>query len=174
MENFPFVLICPFSAYPTPQFTWMKEGQILNAAINPYVVITDGGKRLEVKHAQAEHAGKYTCIAKNEAGESRKDFLIDILVPPSMDSDLTSQLTVHENGSLILNCSATGNPFPSIIWLKDGNELELDNNYFLSSDNIQLEISNVEAHDSGTYVCIATNVAGSSEKEFIVDVMCKF
>ncbi|GIY13520.1 hypothetical protein CDAR_68362 [Caerostris darwini] len=171
MENFPFVLICPFSAYPTPQFTWMKEGQILNAAVNPYVVITEGGKRLEVKHAQAEHAGKYTCIAKNEAGESRKDFLIDILVPPSMDSDLTSQLTVHENSSLILNCSTTGNPFPSIIWLKDGNELELDNNYLLSSDNIQLEISNVEAHDSGTYVCIATNVAGSSEKEFIVDVM---
>lgn len=79
LENFPFTLVCPFSGYPVLQFSWMKDGQSLNPAINPYFSTADGGKRLEVKHAKANHAGKYTCIAKNEGGESVKDFLVDIL-----------------------------------------------------------------------------------------------
>ncbi|GBM98114.1 Hemicentin-1, partial [Araneus ventricosus] len=171
MENFPFVLICPFSGYPALQFTWMKEGQILNTAINPYLTTSEGGKRLEVKHARAEHAGKYTCIARNEAGESKKDFLVDILVPPSINSDLVTQMVVQENSSLVLDCSSFGNPSPSIMWLKDGTELEADENLILSSDSAQLEIPNIEAYHSGTYLCIATNVAGSAEKEFNVDVL---
>ncbi|XP_055948498.1 hemicentin-1-like isoform X2 [Argiope bruennichi] len=171
MENFPFVLICPFSGYPALQFTWMKEGQILNTAVNPYLATSENGKRLEIKHARAEHAGKYTCIARNEAGESKKDFLVDILVPPSMNSDLVTQMVIQENTSLILNCNSTGNPSPSIMWLKDGTELEADENLILSSDSAQLEIPNVEAYHSGTYLCIATNVAGSAEKEFNVDVL---
>ncbi|GFT31287.1 hemicentin-1 [Nephila pilipes] len=171
MENLPFVLICPYSGYPQLQFTWMKDGQILNTAINPYLVTSEGGKRLEVKHARAEHAGQYTCIAKNEAGESRKDFLVDILVSPTINSEPVTQVTIPENSSLTLDCNSVGNPRPSIIWLKDGTELESDDHLILSPGNIQLEISNIEEYHSGTYVCIATNVAGSVEKEFNVDVL---
>ncbi|GFS46965.1 hemicentin-1 [Trichonephila inaurata madagascariensis] len=171
MENLPFVLICPFSGYPALQFTWMKDGHILNTAINPYLTTSDGGKRLEVKHARAEHAGQFTCIAKNEAGESRKDFLVDILISPTINSDPVTQMTIPENSSLILDCNSDGNPKPSIIWLKDGTELESNDDFIFSPGNIQLEISNIEEQHSGTYVCIATNVAGSVEKEFNVDVL---
>ncbi|KAG8182020.1 hypothetical protein JTE90_013951 [Oedothorax gibbosus] len=171
MENFPFVLVCPFHGYPVLQFSWMKDGQTLNPVVSPHFSTTEGGKHLEVKHAKANHAGKYTCIAKNEAGESVKDFLVDILVPPLISSDPTEEMTVQENNSLVLDCSSSGNPIPSRVWLKDGSEIEPDRSMALSSDNVQLEISQVEAHHSGTYVCIATNVAGSTEKEFVVDVL---
>lgn len=79
MENFPFVLICPFHGYPVLQFSWMKDNRTLNPLVNPHFSTSEGGKHLEVKNAKANHAGKYTCIAKNEAGESVKDFLVDIL-----------------------------------------------------------------------------------------------
>nr|XP_042899314.1 hemicentin-1 isoform X1 [Parasteatoda tepidariorum] len=170
-ENLPVVLMCPFSSQPQPQFIWKKEDEVLNEAVSPQYTISEGGKRLTIKHAKAEDTGKYTCIAKNEAGESTQDFSINVLSPPKISADSVYPIEVPENDSLLLNCSAFGNPPPSVVWLKEGLELESGNGIIISDDGMNLEVPNVEVQHSGVYVCIATNLAGSDEKEFNVDVL---
>lgn len=49
---------------------------------------------------------------------------------------------MKENEILVLECDATGNPRPSILWLKDGNEIESDSAFQFSLDNSFLEVIN--------------------------------
>ncbi|XP_054713925.1 hemicentin-1-like [Uloborus diversus] len=172
LENQPIVLVCPFSANPFPHFIWMKDSKMIDASIDPFISISNNGKNLHIKHAKAEHIGKYVCIAKNEAGESKYEFLIDVFVPPSVTAELKSNLEIKEAEALNMNCNATGNPKPSVLWLKDGSEVEeYLNKIQFSPDHSSIKIISVEAHHSGKYICIVTNIAGSTEKEFNVDVL---
>ncbi|XP_035222665.1 hemicentin-1-like isoform X3 [Stegodyphus dumicola] len=172
LKNMPVELICPFSGDPLPQYVWMKDGDILDPNTNSFVVMSNGGKHLKIKHAKAEDAGKYICIAKNEVGEARHDYAVDVLVPPSITSEYASSLSLRERESLTLNCNTTGNPSPFVIWLKDGIEVEAnDDDLKFSFSNMNLEITDIKSYHSGKYICIATNLAGSTEKEFNVDVL---
>lgn len=49
---------------------------------------------------------------------------------------------MKENEILVLECDATGNPRPSILWLRDGNEIEPDSAFQFSIDNSFLEVIN--------------------------------
>lgn len=49
---------------------------------------------------------------------------------------------MKENDILVLECDATGNPRPSILWLKDGNEIESDTAFQFSLNNSFLEVIN--------------------------------
>lgn len=77
---------------------------------------------------------------------------------------------------LLIHCPAKGNPFPVITWLKDGapisSELHPKVQFFPNASTILIQ--NVQEHDSGRYTCIATNTAGSYEKDFHVNVLGKF
>lgn len=79
LENSPVIFTCPFSGYPMPQFVWTKNGQILIPKADPFISISENGKILHVKYAKAHHSGDYVCIAKNEAGESREKFTLDVM-----------------------------------------------------------------------------------------------
>lgn len=78
-ENSPIILSCPFSGYPLPQFTWTKEGHFLNPKTDPFISVSENGKILHIKYAKAHHSGKYECIARNEAGESKEKFIVDVI-----------------------------------------------------------------------------------------------
>lgn len=36
-------------------------------------------------HPQIENAGKYTCVATNEAGSSELDMVLRVIIPPKID-----------------------------------------------------------------------------------------
>lgn len=62
----------------------------------------------------------------------------------------------------MLTCVATGNPVPSVAWLKDGSPISgnaLDRNGILY-------INEFTTKDSGNYTCIATSVLGIAETHF--------
>lgn len=65
-----------------------------------------------------------------------------ISVPPDIQSEPINSIEVKENEILVLECDATGNPRPSILWLKDGNEIESDSAFQFSLDNSFLEVIN--------------------------------
>lgn len=67
-------------------------------------------------------------------------------------------------------CSAEGVPPPTITWLKDRNPLLIDSGQYAVSTDGMLSISNVLLSDSGTYKCVANNIAGQDEVEIIVHV----
>ena len=77
------VFHCYASGWPKPSFAWLKDGKkIKNGdALNSYVLITrPNGLGLQIIYVrQKEHAGRYSCVAKNKLGEQRHDILLSVL-----------------------------------------------------------------------------------------------
>ncbi|CAF2760646.1 unnamed protein product [Rotaria sp. Silwood2] len=60
----------------------------------------------------------------------------------------------------------SGNPYPKITWLKDGQPVEINRNgrFILSSEN-SLLIAQIKQNDAGNYTCVASNIAGTYSSE---------
>lgn len=78
------------------------------------------------------------------------------------------------NSAVKLECSALGNPQPSVFWTKEGShELMFPDNAYgrvhITAEGT-LEIQNVQKVDAGFYVCSAFSTAGSGTVRAFVDV----
>lgn len=58
---------------------------------------------------------------------------------------------VGENDPFSIYCNTTGNPPPTITWLKDGVEISVAE---------KLTVTNAQLKDNGTYICHASNGIG--------------
>lgn len=83
----------------------------------------------------------YVKIHISTFGKKKKNLCV-ISVPPAIQSEPIDSIEVKENEILVLECDATGNPRPSILWLRDGNEIEPDSAFQFSIDNSFLEVRN--------------------------------
>ena len=75
---------------------------------------------------------------------------------------------VNESNDATLYCNATGNPVPSIKWIRlsTGEVTTVSNNNSLVFAAINRSLS-------GLYQCIANNSIGNDSKNCTVDVQCK-
>ena len=94
-------------------------------------------------------------------------------VPPSIDRiGLDMNPKVIENGTVIINCPASGIPTPGIAWLR--NDQIIDplrvHNMYLIADGRQLRINNAQITDQATYRCLVTNKAGKDYADFDLEV----
>uniref|UniRef100_A0A8C2VRJ2 Hemicentin-1 n=1 Tax=Chinchilla lanigera TaxID=34839 RepID=A0A8C2VRJ2_CHILA len=169
--NNPISLYCETNAAPPPTLTWYKEGRPLTSSDK--VMILPGGRVLQIPRARVEDAGRYTCVAVNEAGEDSLQYDVRVLLPPVIkgaNSDLPEEVTVLVNESVLVECSSSGSPAPKNSWQKDGKPLlEDDHHKFLSSGRM-LQILEAQITDIGRYVCVAENTAGSAKKYFNLNV----
>ncbi|XP_044055859.1 hemicentin-1 isoform X2 [Siniperca chuatsi] len=166
----PVALSCEASGIPLPAITWMKDGRPIKASSS--VRVLSGGRSLRLMHAAVEDAGRYTCIVSNSAGEERKNFDLDILVPPNIvDEGTVWDTKVKEKHNITLTCEASGNPVPEIKWLKDGQLLEPDRRYQVLSHGRFLQISGAQVADTGRYSCLASNSAGDRSRHFNLNVL---
>uniref|UniRef100_A0A8C6QPP1 Hemicentin-1 n=1 Tax=Nannospalax galili TaxID=1026970 RepID=A0A8C6QPP1_NANGA len=169
--NNPISLHCETNAAPPPTLTWYKDSHPLTSSDR--VLILPGGRVLQIPRAKVEDAGRYTCVAVNEAGEDSLQYDVRVLLPPVIKGahgDLPEEVTVLVNKSTQVECSSSGNPAPRNSWQKDGQPLPEDEHHkFLSNGRI-LQILNAQITDIGRYVCIAENTAGSAKKYFNLNV----
>ncbi|XP_078383112.1 uncharacterized protein LOC144665696 [Oculina patagonica] len=89
---------------------------------------------------------------KGEPGESIS--APEVIVSPTL-------VTVTQNQTATVYCSANGNPKPKVSWSKISGAGLVNT---ARQDN-KLQIRSAGYNDSGSYVCTATNVLGKSEKE---------
>ena len=89
-------------------------------------------------------------------------------------------MTIHPEGktpmegeNMTLSCNATGNPEPSISWVKDGFPINSNSRISFSHDKQRLTITNVSRMDSGEYRCVARNRVGNNTSNSKVNVLCK-
>ncbi|XP_035996829.1 hemicentin-1 isoform X1 [Fundulus heteroclitus] len=169
--NNPISLYCETNAVPPPTLMWYKDGQPLTS--NDKVLIQPGGRVLQISRAQLEDSGRYTCVAINEAGEDSILYNVRVLVPPSIrgsDSDVPDKVIVLVNKTAQMDCHVDGNPAPRITWFKDGQQLSSDGPHRVLSNGRALQVLNAQVSETGQYVCVAENAAGSAEKHFNLNV----
>lgn len=67
--------------------------------------------------------------------------------------------------SVLLECKVSGTAPISVSWFQDGNEIVSGEKYEISFlDNVcALKLNALDVTDTGSYTCVAANVAGSDE-----------
>ena len=70
------VIDCPVSGTPQPEVTWFKDNEPISPEVN--IQLYDYNRRLEVQTKHVSDAGLYTCIGTNDAGNTTRDFYLDI------------------------------------------------------------------------------------------------
>uniref|UniRef100_A0ABL0EJV2 Basement membrane-specific heparan sulfate proteoglycan core protein n=1 Tax=Rhodnius prolixus TaxID=13249 RepID=A0ABL0EJV2_RHOPR len=151
------------SGIPTPTITWFRRD---NRPFPSNVYHSDNGV-LRLNSVRLSDGGEYICKVENSVGSVEGSVQIVVLAPPEITitpPGPTISLIVGDR--LVLNCSATGVPAPSVNWLSD----DYATRYFSSgvgspSLSYQVkEILSVSREDERTYTCISTNSAGTREK----------
>lgn len=96
------VFHCYASGWPKPSFSWFKgETEIQDGDAQHSYVLTERaqGLDLDILYVRAEHAGRYSCVARNKFGEEQHD--INLFLE-------------SKNPALLLNCHSA----PSLVlWL---------------------------------------------------------
>ncbi|XP_028269954.1 hemicentin-1 isoform X2 [Parambassis ranga] len=162
-------LLCDVQAYPPPEITWTRDGQVLHFSSGIHIL--PGSQMLQLPRARLEDAGQYVCTATNSAGQDQKSILLSVYVLPTLKPRLDPQsdlVTPQIGSSVTLRCEAHGVPEPEVTWYKNGLQLAAGNG--LKMDRHQLEIIGVQIADGGTYTCKVSNVAGQVDRTFRITV----
>jgi len=85
----PVRLRCMVHATPTPQITWYKNGDELELPLDGtdgHLRVSRDGRELLIMAAGPQDAARYTCVARNLAGQMEKNF--DLAVHGLISSSL--------------------------------------------------------------------------------------
>ncbi|PVD21525.1 hypothetical protein C0Q70_17323 [Pomacea canaliculata] len=179
VEGNTVILPCPALGTPTPRIVWSKNGVPLTDSELGLQVLADGS--LEIDNVKAEDSALYTCRAENVAGNVSYAVELKILVPPKLigpdvgPSGGPESTKVIVNDTVTLTCpvSAGTDPTPVLTWLKDNQPLreqDLGARVYLANNGLELTITQAQLGDEARYRCVATNVAGKVNKDFLLEV----
>ncbi|XP_012576655.1 PREDICTED: hemicentin-2 [Condylura cristata] len=166
----PLTLLCEAAGTPPPGVRWFRGDEPLSPGEDTYLLA--GGWMLKMTRAQELDRGLYSCLASNKAGEARRNFSVDVLVPPSIeDEDLEEAIRVPEGQSAHLACNATGHPQPTVTWFKDGRPLAGGDAHRISPDGALLQLLQANLSSAGHYSCVAANAVGEKTKHSQLSVL---
>ncbi|KAK3592726.1 hypothetical protein CHS0354_007728 [Potamilus streckersoni] len=169
--NNDVILACPASGIPKPNIIWLRDGQPIDFVTERRLTVSAEGQLLHIKGAQIDDAAVYTCVAANEAGSTEQTYDLDVWIPPEIDqTDVEKEPKVVKGHTTVLYCPVVGNPVPEILWLKNGEPVQMDNRIQIQSGGIQLKIQNATVNDTGLYTCTARNSAGYDDVDYNLDV----
>ncbi|RXG68646.1 Titin, partial [Armadillidium vulgare] len=161
---------------------WLKGGQKIQEDSRRKMVVEEGVNTLLILEAVIDDTGSYECVAINKAGEARCQ--ADVIITgdstpastptapkgtkqaPTIIEKLKGHI-VQEGQSARFECVVSGEPTPTVQWLK-GNQVIKPSKYFtMSADEGRYVLNITEAfpEDEGTYRCILKNSAGKVELE---------
>uniref|UniRef100_A0A2K5CWV0 Hemicentin 2 n=1 Tax=Aotus nancymaae TaxID=37293 RepID=A0A2K5CWV0_AOTNA len=166
----PLTLLCEAAGIPPPAIRWFRGEEPVSPGEDTYLLA--GGWMLKMTQIQEQDRGLYSCLASNEAGEVRRNFSVDVLVPPSIENeDLEEVIKVPEGQTAHLTCNATGHPQPKVTWFKDGRPLAGGDAHHISPDGVFLWVLQANLSSAGHYSCIAANTVGEKTKHFQLSVL---
>uniref|UniRef100_A0A0A9W2X0 Hemicentin-2 n=2 Tax=Lygus hesperus TaxID=30085 RepID=A0A0A9W2X0_LYGHE len=145
-------LNCSAEGDPKPEITWSLLNRTIETLIpQPSSV---GSSKLVIPKNSVKRRQRFQCRAHNNVSDAVKVFQVVVLRPPKIRVFWEKIITKRRDEVIILNCTATGNPKPTIIWTHDGKTV-----FTVANNNIY----RVKGGGSGKYGCTAENKVG---KEF--------
>uniref|UniRef100_A0A4W4F275 Roundabout, axon guidance receptor, homolog 3 (Drosophila) n=1 Tax=Electrophorus electricus TaxID=8005 RepID=A0A4W4F275_ELEEL len=171
---------CETRGNPQPAMFWQKEGsqELLFPSQPPQVgsrfsVASNGD--LTIASVQRADAGYYVCQALSVAGSILAKAQLEVSdalkdrPPPIIQQGPTNQ-TVGVGGLALLGCRASGDPEPTVTWLKGGLSLMGTEPHMSLLDPGSLQIQNTKLSDSGLYTCLASSSSGETSWSAFLDV----
>ncbi|KAM6909628.1 carcinoembryonic antigen-related cell adhesion molecule 1 [Xenentodon cancila] len=140
-------LRCWAVSYPPSYFKWSFNGSVVSnmseCATPPLI---------------KDMSGKYTCMAfNNVTNRNSTAYIMLSVVDPIQRVQIESQMNPPiEGDSYDLTCNVTG-PADHVYWMKDGEDLKMDNRTLFYMDNKTVMFTPLNRHDSGNYQCMALN-----------------
>ncbi|XP_042648003.1 neuronal cell adhesion molecule isoform X25 [Tyto alba] len=166
----PALLDCAYFGSPKPEIEWFKgvKGSILRG--NEYVFHDNG--TLEIPVAQKDSTGTYTCVARNELGKVQNEVQLEVK-DPTMIIKQPEYKVIQRYGQVSFECIIKHDStlLPTVIWLKDNDELPDDERFLVGKDN--LTIMNVTDKDDGTYTCIVNTTLDSVSASAVLTVVAR-
>ncbi|XP_068757833.1 contactin-2-like [Montipora capricornis] len=143
MEQERVTFTCSATGNPVPNITWIKDGN------------TMGVEDVLSFEARRDESGIYRRLADNGIEKSiETSFSFNVQYLPTLDAKPSNQ-TVTEGAKATFHCNATGNPAPSVRWIKDGKTV----------GNEDLLSFVTKRNDSGKYWCLAESDLNSTVTE---------
>ncbi|CAG9782229.1 unnamed protein product [Diatraea saccharalis] len=180
-----FSMHCHPYGNPVPEVYWFKDGLPLRL-FDDSMLSTDFSEVIVSNKALYEQSGNYTCVARNNVGNTSFVYLVEVLVPPPIPKDTVRTSATRVGHTLNLTCPVEGSPTPVVTWLRQPYvELGEDTpRVSLLNDNVTLFkrltsfqkqslfqlINKTEISDSGKYSCVMTNKVGTTEIVFDVTI----
>ncbi|KAG9328812.1 hypothetical protein JZ751_010315, partial [Albula glossodonta] len=142
---------CETKGNPQPTVFWQKEG------------------------SQRSDAGFYICQALTVAGSIQTRAQLEVTDalsdrPPPIIRQGPANQTMGVDGVVVLKCQASGDPAPTITWLKDGVSLLGKDQRLSLLDLGSLQIKGTKLSDSGIYTCVASSSSGETSWSAFLEV----
>ncbi|XP_051012859.1 immunoglobulin superfamily member 10, partial [Acomys russatus] len=162
-------LPCTAKGTPQPSVHWvLHDGtqlKPLQLTHSKFFLYPNG--TLSVRNIAPSDRGTYECIATSSSGSERRVVILTVEEQETVPRiEIASQKWTEVNlgEKLLLNCSATGDPKPRIIW-RLPSKVVIDQWHRMGSriqvySNGSLVIGSVTEKDAGDYLCVARNKMG--------------
>ncbi|XP_032401484.1 immunoglobulin superfamily member 10 isoform X1 [Xiphophorus hellerii] len=175
----------PCSSYgtPHPSIHWvLHDGSVVRShqrmSEKRISVLANG--TLFIKDVNAEDDGKYECIATSSTGSERRVVTLSVEKqehPPEIVETSPNTTELSFGDQLRLDCSATGEPKPKILWRLPSKAV-VDQWHRMNSRiqvlvNGTLVVNTVSDKDAGDYLCVAQSPIGDALQLMRVTVSMK-
>ncbi|NXM34769.1 MXRA5 protein, partial [Oxyruncus cristatus] len=174
---------CTAKAAPSPNIRWVVfDGTQIRPSqfVNGNLFVFPNGT-LYIRNVSPKDSGTYECIAANMVGAARRTVQLHVKKHAS-NAKITGtspQRTDVTYGSILrLDCSASGDPWPRILWRLPSKRM-IDSLHSTLETRIKvfgngtLVVHSVTDKDAGDYLCVARNKIGDDYVVLKVNVMMK-
>ncbi|XP_017467245.1 PREDICTED: Down syndrome cell adhesion molecule-like protein Dscam2 isoform X31 [Rhagoletis zephyria] len=161
------IVTCPVAGYPIDSIVWERDNRAL--PINRKQKVFPNGTLIIENVERNSDQATYTCVAKNVEGYSARGSLeVQVMVPPQVLPFSFGEDTADMGEIASANCVVPKGDLPlKIRWSLNSAPIVNGENGFtvlrLNKRTSSLNIDSLTAIHRGTYKCIATNEAGTSE-----------
>ncbi|MBN3311631.1 IGDC4 protein, partial [Atractosteus spatula] len=151
------VMECMAQAHPTPYVSWIRQDG--KPVATDVVVLSTN---LMIADTQSHHAGVYVCRANKP---KTREFVtaaaeLRVLAPPTI-FQTPETVSLSRGNTARFVCNSSGEPPPTLRWLKNGEPIQSNGRVKTQSPGILL-INQIGLDDAGYYQCIAENSLGTA------------
>ncbi|XP_032951653.1 obscurin isoform X4 [Rhinolophus ferrumequinum] len=165
-------LSCQIVGNPTPQVSWEKDRQLVEAGAR-FRLAQDGDLyRLTILDLALGDSGQYVCRARNAIGEAFAAVGLQVNAEAACAEQAPhfllrpTSIRVREGAEATFRCRVRGSPPMAVSWAKDGRRLGAPDaprvSVEASGEASALRIQAARPHDGGTYTVRAENPLGTA------------